>query len=436
VLELSSASTDHIATVNVDLLEITESSDPVKVAENVLKSNGIKSSANSKRIVVELVNKLIKKQQKSAITRYTLKKTIRSHILPLTNCAFNKQGDTFITGSYDRTCRVFDGETGDERLVLEGHKNVVYTVTFNYPICDRIVTGSFDKTAKLWDATTGKLIETFVGHAQEVVSVACTTGDGKEELVVATGSMDGTARIWVVGTNENVVLEGHNGEIVSVVFTHDGKKLLTSSFDMTARIWDVDRALEMTSLLQELRMGDSKDACIAVLVGHVAELSVGLFSFDGKICVTASTDRTIRIWDTSSGICMDVLKGHSDEVLDLTITTDARLIASASADASARVYDLNTGKSIAVLTGHAGEVSRVVFSPNGKRVLTSSSDKSLKIWDVQTGVCLQTLEGHQDEIFSCMFNYWGDRIISASKDNTCKVWASEEAETPDQLNKW
>ena len=81
---------------------------------------------------------------------------LRAHILPLTNCAFNKAGDKFITGSYDRTCKVWDTASGDELLALEGHKNVVYAIAFNNPFGDKIVTGSFDKTAKVWDAESGK----------------------------------------------------------------------------------------------------------------------------------------------------------------------------------------------------------------------------------------------------------------------------------------
>ena len=76
-------------------------------------------------------------------------------MLPLTNCAFNKGGDRFITGSYDRTCKVWDTFTGAEILSLEEHKNVVYTMAFNNPYGDKIVTGSFDRTANLWDANTG-----------------------------------------------------------------------------------------------------------------------------------------------------------------------------------------------------------------------------------------------------------------------------------------
>lgn len=87
--------------------------------------------------------------------KFGLFKVLRAHLLPLTNCAFNKSGDRFITGSYDRTCKVWDTNTGTEMLSLEEHKNVVYTMAFNNPYGDKIVTGSFDRTAKIWDANTG-----------------------------------------------------------------------------------------------------------------------------------------------------------------------------------------------------------------------------------------------------------------------------------------
>ena len=82
----------------------------------------------------------------------------------MTNCCFNKNGDKFITGSYDRTCQIWDTETGNLLHKLEGHKNAVYAMAFNVPYGDKILTGSFDTTAKLWDTNTGKLIYTFAGH--------------------------------------------------------------------------------------------------------------------------------------------------------------------------------------------------------------------------------------------------------------------------------
>ena len=75
----------------------------------------------------------------------------------------------FITGSYDRTCKIWNTFTGDEINCFEGHRNVVYAVAFNNPYGDKIITGSFDNTCKLWDSRTGENYHTYRGHEGEIV---------------------------------------------------------------------------------------------------------------------------------------------------------------------------------------------------------------------------------------------------------------------------
>jgi len=77
---------------------------------------------------------------------------------------------------------------------LEGHKNVVYAIAFNNPFGDKIVTGSFDKTCKLWDANTGQLYYTLRGHSTEIVCLSFNP----QSTIIATGSMDNTAKLWDV----------------------------------------------------------------------------------------------------------------------------------------------------------------------------------------------------------------------------------------------
>ncbi len=115
-------------------------------------------------------------------------------MLPLTNCCFNKNGDKFITGSYDRTCKLWDTNTGNLIHSFEGHKNAVYCMAFNIPYGNKICTGSFDETAKIWDVVTGKLISTYTGHQGEVVAISFDPNG----LLVGTGSMDCTAKLWDV----------------------------------------------------------------------------------------------------------------------------------------------------------------------------------------------------------------------------------------------
>ena len=208
---------------------------------------------------------------------FYLFKILRAHILPLTNCAFNKSGDRFITGSYDRTCKVWNTLTGEEMLTLEGHKNVVYAIAFNNPFGDKIVsstlqhsstarqqqqthcrsprlsspllqtvlsplrfrtwqvTGSFDKTAKIWNSQTGNDAERCAG----------TDGDRLPQLRPARsdssdGSMDSTAKLWDVERGQELcTLMGHTAEIVSLNFNTDGNQIITGSFDHTTKVWDV-----------------------------------------------------------------------------------------------------------------------------------------------------------------------------------------------------
>lgn len=132
----------------IDLLDLTVDTDAEVLLNRIMRQEPL--IPESKRMYVrKLLYKLIEKQDSQESQQFYLFKILRAHILPLTNCAFNKSGDRFITGSYDRTCKVWNTNTGEELLTLEGHKNVVYAIAFNNPYGDKVITGSFDKTCKV-----------------------------------------------------------------------------------------------------------------------------------------------------------------------------------------------------------------------------------------------------------------------------------------------
>jgi WD40 repeat protein len=105
------------------------------------------------------------------------------------------------------------------------------------------------------------------------------------------------------------------------------------------------------------------------------------FSGDGKWVVTASTDKTARIWDAESGKEIAVLKGHAHSVDSAAFSGDGKWVVTASTDKTARIWDAESGKEIAVLN-HANFVWSAVFSEDGKRVVTASADKTARIWEV------------------------------------------------------
>jgi dynein assembly factor with WDR repeat domains 1 len=121
-----------LKTKTIDLLQLKPDSDPDAVVRSVAAQEPLITPAREGQ-VKKLVLKLQQKLKQENEHRFYLFKVLRAHILPLTNVAFNKSGSRFITGSYDRTCKLWDTPSGEELLTLEGHKNVVYAIAFNNP---------------------------------------------------------------------------------------------------------------------------------------------------------------------------------------------------------------------------------------------------------------------------------------------------------------
>ncbi len=228
--------------------------------------------------------------------------------------------------------------------------------------------------------------------------------DGKRIL---TASYDKTARIWDTQGKELAVLKGHTQPVNSALFSDDGKRILTASWDKTARIWDTQ----------------GKE--LAVLKGHTQPVNSALFSEDGKRILTASYDNTARIWDTQ-GKELAVLKGHTQPVISAIFSEDGKRILTASYDNTARIWDTQ-GKELAVLKGHTGYVISAIFSEDGKRILTASYDNTARIWDTQ-GKELAVLKGHTSAVFSARFSDDGKRILTASYDNTARIWDTQGKE--------
>jgi hypothetical protein len=194
--------------------------------------------------------------------------------------AFSPDGTRIVTGSGDRTARVWDARTGAPQLQLKGHTGPVVSVAFS-PDGTRIVTGSGDQTARVWDARAGTLLRELKGHTGPVVSAAFSPGGTQ----IVTGSQDQTARVWDAQTGAHLLqLTGHTAQVQSVAFSPDGTRIATGSQDRTARVWDARTG----TLLRELK-------------GHTGPVVSVAFSPDGTRIVTDSEDQTAKVWDARIG---------------------------------------------------------------------------------------------------------------------------------------
>lgn len=147
-------------------------------------------------------------------------------------------------------------------------------------------------------------------------------------------------------------------------------------------------------------------------------------AFDGKRAISASSDKTLRVWDLENNICLFVLKGHQNTIKSVRITPDARIAVSGGYDNTVRVWNLNEAKCTSILEGHVNTISCVDITPDGKIAISSSRDQTLRLWDLKNGTCLKILKSHQGPVHTVCISADGHTAVSGGgqKDHTLRIW--------------
>ena len=325
------------------------------------------------------------------------------HSSGVNSVVFSPDGAFVLTGSNDKTARLWDVATGREVRRFEGHSDRVRSVAFSPD--GRSVLTSGDSSARLWDAATGRELRRFKGHSTAVTSVAFSP-DGR---FVLTGSVD-NARLWDTATGRQLQSfdEGRFSDVTSVAFSRDGGLVLNGSNDKTARLWDAATGRQLRRL-----------------EGHSAAVKSATFSPDGRFVLTGSDDKTARLWDTATGRELRRFKGHSGGVTSSAFSPDGRVVLTGSWDHTARLWDVSTGREMrrfqGYTRGHSFEIRSVAFSPDGRSVLTGSDDFTARLWDMRTGAELRRFEGHAYGVTSVAFSPDGRVFLTCSADSAI-VW--------------
>ena len=107
---------------------------------------------------------------------------------------------------------------------------------------------------------------------------------------------------------------------------------------------------------------------------------------------------------------------HRGKVNHVDFSPNGAGLVTASADRTARVWDIRTGVAVTPPLPHDGSVNRATFSPDGLRVVTASADKNARVWDAASGKLLAPPLAHQEEVYWAAWNSDGERIVTASED--------------------
>ena len=354
-------------------------------------------------------------------------RTLTGRSMGIPSLAYSPDGLTLACSDYQGV-RLWHVGTGKHIGMLTGHtatghygsvrhNSIVYS-----PDGETIASGSSDGTVRLWDIHTGQYHNTPIEHTEFVYDVAFSPDGNIIASVEGSpwNSLDPTVRLWSTASGEYLATLAHTPNVNSVAFSPQGNILASGSYDDTVLLWDVNTGRRLRTL-----------------TGHTGGVYSVSFSPDGNTLASGSGDDTVRLWDVDTGRHLRTLTGHTRVVYSVFFSPDGDMLASGSGDDTVRLWTVDTGRHLRTLTGHTSTVNSVFFSPDGNTLASGSDDGTVRLWAVDTGRHLRTLTGHTWAVNSVSFSPDGDTLASGNSDGTVLLWkvAPSSPQLPEDVNR-
>ena len=219
------------------------------------------------------------------------------------------------------------------------------------------------------------------------------------------------------------VLRGHTATVRSVAFSADGSKLLTTSEDGSARVWDAERGAALATL-----GGHGNATVVAAFSPNGDMIATGSFESSGLTILppgafadAPSRDNAVRLWSLEPALSSRVLSGHSHWVTGVSFDASGQQVLSTSWDGSARIWDVVHATTSSVLPEPSGAVSSAAFSPDGKTVALGSERGVVRVWSLGSPATPRIIDGPTSSVVQLAFSGDGQKLLVRYRSGTVRA---------------
>ncbi len=335
-------------------------------------------------------------------------KTLPGHASTIRALAMTTDNASYYTASDDRTVRQFGLAAAKETRSLTGPlANIVSVAT--HPNNTFIAAGTADSRVFLWNNTDGKVLTNWLAHAGAVTSVQVQPQ--VTQLMSAGG--DGLVKFWAAPALAPRILT-HADAVLAVATSVDGKKIVTGSTDKIVRIFD-----------------STKQALEKQFAGHTGPVTAVALSANLLLLASGGADNTVRIWNQATAKESDVLLAHGAPVTALQFNVGNTQMLSASEDGAVKLWALPMVAPKSLV--HPDAIAVLTLSPDGAKAITGGNDKTVRVWNLTSGLKEKDYLGPTLAITCVGVARSGATLAAGSADKTLTLWSAADGKSLHKL---